>query len=108
MLNCINCSSYDTIKHFNSVPKINIINSRSHFSSNLTPRCYAKGDSAASQHYWRERDVDVLETIHEEPGAPVTLPNSSKISYENRILPRISHSSQVSTVRSFYLFIFSF
>ena len=31
------------------------------------------------EYYWRERDVDVLETIQEEPGPPVTLPNSKTI-----------------------------
>ena len=43
------------------------------------PFCIAKGDSAASNHYWTIADMDVLETIHEEDGPPVTLPNSTTI-----------------------------
>ena len=50
----------------------------------VKPVCIAKGDSAASQHYWRERDVDVLPTIYEEPGPPVTLPNSNTIN-DNKV-----------------------
>ena len=36
----------------------------------------AKLDSAASQHYFMEKDKFVLEDVHEERGPPVELPNS--------------------------------
>ena len=68
------------------------------FSFSNPPRkihCIAKGDSGASQHYWREHDVDVLDTIHEEPGPPVTLPNSSTIN-DNKVgyVPLGAHVSK--------------
>ena len=86
ILNCSNCQSYKTINSISSVPVANAVAHVSPFTSVSQKRhkCIVKGDSAASQHYWQERDVDVLETIHEEPGPPVTLPNSSTIN-DNKV-----------------------
>ena len=40
----------------------------------------AKGDSAASHHYWRDQDSHVLSTIRPSLGPSVLLPNGDKIS----------------------------
>ena len=39
----------------------------------------AKGDSAASNHYWREEDKKVLDNIEDFAGPKVVLPNNSTI-----------------------------
>ena len=39
----------------------------------------AKGDSAASHHYWRQEDSRVLSDIFEKPGPSVVIPNNSTI-----------------------------
>ena len=41
---------------------------------------YAKGDSAASHHYWREEDKQVIEKIEKHSGPSVLLPNNNTIS----------------------------
>ena len=41
---------------------------------------YAKGDSAASHHYWREEDKKVLDKIEPHAGPSILLPNNSTIS----------------------------
>ena len=41
--------------------------------------CLAKADSAASSHFWTQKDANVLEDIHEDIGPPVKLPNASTI-----------------------------
>ena len=45
---------------------------------------YAKGDSAASHHYWREEDKQVLEKIEKHSGPSVLLPNNNTISVTSR------------------------
>ena len=40
---------------------------------------YAKGNIAASQHYWREEDSTCLNTILEKLGPSVLLPNAESI-----------------------------
>ena len=40
---------------------------------------YAKGDSAASSHYWREEDKHVLSAVETIQGPAVMLPNKQKI-----------------------------
>ena len=40
---------------------------------------YAKGDSAASSHYWREEDKKVISNIQEISGPQVILPNKQTI-----------------------------
>ena len=39
----------------------------------------AKGDSAASHHYWRIEDAKVLSNIIDKPGPSVVIPNNSTI-----------------------------
>ena len=39
----------------------------------------AKGDSAASNHYWRLNDMEVLDNVHACNGPTVTLPDNSTI-----------------------------
>ena len=39
----------------------------------------AKGDSAASNHYWQEKDIKVLSKIKDIIGPSVLLPNKDTI-----------------------------
>ena len=39
----------------------------------------AKGDSAASHHYYRERNINVLSNIKDGPGPLVLIPNGDTI-----------------------------
>ena len=39
----------------------------------------AKGDRAASKHYWRGEDIDCLQNVIVKKGIDVTLPDSSQI-----------------------------
>ena len=41
---------------------------------------YAKCDSAASHHYWREEDKQILDNIEPHDGPSILLPDNSKIS----------------------------
>ena len=63
--------------------------------------CQAKGDSAASNHYWRRRDMNVLETIHEEAGPPVALPNGDTIN-DNQVgylpIPALSKTAKKTRI----------
>ena len=63
--------------------------------------CQAKGDSAASNHYWRKRDMTVLHTIHEEPGSPISLPNGDTIN-DNKVgylpIPALSQEGQKTRI----------
>ena len=63
--------------------------------------CQAKGDSAASNHYWRKRDMTVLDTIHEEPGSPISLPNGETIN-DNKVgylpIPALSKQGQKTRI----------
>ena len=47
----------------------------------LHPEDYvmAKGDSAASQHYWRQEDIECLHDIKKYTGPTVKLPNNETI-----------------------------
>ena len=82
-------------------------------ASNLSPVCYAKGDSAASNHYIREEDSEVCQNIIEENGPPVGLPNAATITstkaahlpisqnlpshaQKARILPHLKSASLIS------------
>ena len=48
----------------------------------------AKGDSAASDHYWREPDAHVLMNIQQSLGSQVLIPNGASItSTKKEILP---------------------
>ena len=40
---------------------------------------WAKGDSAASKHYWREQDIECLNDIQSFNGPSVKLPNNAII-----------------------------
>ena len=48
-------------------------------TSNIKKFVTAKGDSAASAHYWREEDSACLTEIQTAPGPAVTLPNNTTI-----------------------------
>ena len=48
-------------------------------TSNIQKCVTAKGDSAASAHYWREEDIACLTEIQTAPGPAVTLPNNTTI-----------------------------
>ena len=41
--------------------------------------CVAKGDSTASDHYWREQEAHVLSDIQQSLGPPVLIPNDTTI-----------------------------
>ena len=44
----------------------------------------AKGDSAASHHYWREEDIKVMSEITKNPRPSILLPNNSSIDVTNQ------------------------
>ena len=44
----------------------------------------AKGDSAASHHYWREEDTKVMLEITKNPGPSVLLPNNNSTDVTNQ------------------------
>ena len=48
----------------------------SHNPSTFNKSVIAKGDSAASGHYWRQEDVDCLTRLTNISGPSVTLPNN--------------------------------
>ena len=48
---------------------------------------FAKGDSAASHHYWREKDKQVLRDILDSPGPSVLLPSGKKDRHQDFFLP---------------------
>ena len=85
----------------------------SHNTVLTSPVIMAKGDSAASKHYWRPQDKKVLDEIEQCLGPSVLLPNnttivstkkgqvpfSSDLSKEAKtaqILPRLASSSLIS------------
>ena len=52
----------------------------------------AKGDSAASNHYWREQDAHIISNIQQSIGPSVIIPNSATIaSTKKGILPLSRH-----------------
>ena len=58
----------------------------------------AKGDSAASHHYWRQQDKEVLSNLKNISGPSVLLPNGDKISStEEGLIPL---SPKLSTIAS--------
>ena len=48
-------------------------------TSNLQKCVTAKGDSAASTHYWREEHIACFTQIQTVPGPTVTFPNNTTI-----------------------------
>ena len=50
-----------------------------HNPSTFNKSVIAKGDSAASGHYWQQEDVDCLTRLTNSPGPSVTLPNNTFI-----------------------------
>ena len=60
--------------------------------------CIAKGDSAASHHFWKESDASMLKNIHNKKGPPVTLPNAETIN-DTKVgfLPGFDMLSDIST-----------
>jgi hypothetical protein len=62
--------------------KINVAfkeNTCFHTSSVVSPCIIAKGDSAASSHYWRKQDAQCLEGVQNFEGPSVLLPNRKTI-----------------------------
>ena len=61
----------------------------------------AKGDSAASDHYWREQDAHVLSGIEDSLGPSVLIPNGETIaSTKKGIVPLSQHlSTEASTAK---------
>ena len=58
----------------------------------------AKGDSAASHHYWREQDANVLQDITNSKGPSVLIPNGDTIaSTKKGILPLSDILSKVAS-----------
>ena len=64
---------------------------------NDTNYVYAKGDSAASDHYFREEDTDCLENIIETIGKSITLPDGSQIQANRKGLLLTSTSLSTQT-----------
>ena len=64
--------------------------------------CIAKGDSGASNHYWRPSDKDVLKNTQTISGPVVQLPNNTTIqATESGELPL--HNSLTATVRQAFI-----
>ena len=67
-----------------------------------THNIVAKGDSAASQNYWREQDIKCLDNVIPFMGPSVTLPNNKQILPTNQgLIPlstQLSKSSRTATV----------
>ena len=78
-----------------------------------THHVLAKGDSAASHHYWRQQDVDCLSNLLHLPSTDIILPNASTIASSTKghlpllslltpkakealILPQLCSSSLIS------------
>ena len=76
--------------------KINILSD--HHPQNII---IAKGDSAASKHYLKEKDSSVLSNIRPYSGTPVTLPDTDEIAPSNKgFLPlsnKLSQEAQTAT-----------
>ena len=51
----------------------------SHNHSTFNKYVIAKGDSAVSDHYWRQEDIQCLTWLTNSPGLAATLPNSTLI-----------------------------
>ena len=81
--------------------------------SNKSSTVIAKGDSGATNHYWRPEDKHVLDEIKKDTSIKVTLPNSqgiqstdkgtlpiskylSKKAQQATVLPQLSSSSLIS------------
>ena len=59
----------------------------------------AKGDSAASEHYWREEDIDCLQNVIYKKGPDMTLPDSSQINATYQVkLPLPSSLSKEASI----------
>ena len=66
-----------------------------HTSSVVSPCVIAKGDSAASSHYWRQEDAQCLEKIQNFAGPSVLLPNRETITANQK--GQLPLSSALST-----------
>ena len=63
-------------------------------SPNKQTMVIAKGDSAASHHYWRQEDVNTLSNLRKDTTAKVTLPNAEAI--PSNLRGKLSLSSELS------------
>jgi len=60
----------------------------------LNNKIIAKGDSAASKHYWKESDRSALSHVRPYSGPSLTLPDANMIAPSNKDI--LSLSSQLS------------
>ena len=71
-------------------------------SSNQPCTIYVRGDSAASQHYWREEVINCLKNIIIKSGPSVLLPNAEAISSTSQgqlsLSIKLSHSAKTAMI----------
>ena len=71
-------------------------------SSVVSPCIIAKGDSAASSHYWRKEDAQCLENVQHFAGPSVLLPNQETIQANQRgqlpLSPALSPQAQMTMI----------
>ena len=72
------------------------------FSEVPPPNIIAKGDSAASQNYWREEDEHCLQNIRPYSGPSVVLPDADTIAPTKKgsipLSTKLSPSAQTTTI----------
>ena len=85
--------------------KINILHNKTPIDSHLNANksiVIAKGDSGATDNYWREKDKKILQNIQPNPNIKVTLPNNDPIkSTCSGIIPlssKLSSKAKTATV----------
>ena len=73
-----------------------------HTSSVVSPCIMAKGDSAASSHYWRQEDEMCLTDVEHFAGPSVLLPNRESIMANQRgqiaLSPELSSRAQTAMI----------
>ena len=71
-------------------------------SDKLNKIIIAKGDSAATAHYWREQDIPCLNDIIFHLGSSLTLPNNeiitSNMQGQLSLLPSLSHQATTANI----------
>ena len=82
---------------------INVKNKKCfHTSSVVSPFIMAKGDSAASSHYWRKEDEICLNDVKKFAGPSVLLPNKETITATQRgqlsLSPELSSQAQTAMI----------
>ena len=79
---------------YNSSVKLNTNHINILSDHQINNNIIAKGNSAASKHYWKESDRSALSNIRPYSGPSVTLPDADKIAPSNKGL--LSLSSRLS------------